>query len=251
MSIQFKKFIKISGKIKCLTGLHIGASKDVMEIGGIDNPIIRDPLTDMPYIPGSSLKGKLRSLLEMEIDGKLNSKGKIHSCTEADCQICTVFGSSVEDAGDRGPTRLIVRDAFLTDNSKEKLGSLREKGLNCTEEKFENVINRLTSRAEHPRQTERVPAGTNFEFEMIYKVFERNGDGGASDIKMFKWLLQGLYMMGFDALGGSGSRGYGKIQFFNIDNTPDSVDVENLNDDKGKTEVIELKDLYKELTANK
>jgi len=245
MSIQFKKFIKVSGKIKCLTGLHIGASKDVMEIGGIDNPIVRDPLTDMPYIPGSSLKGKLRSLLELEIDGKLNSKGGVHSCKETDCQICTIFGSSVEDAGERGPTRLIVRDAFLTDHSKEKLGSLRDKGLFYTEEKFENVINRLTSRAEHPRQTERVPAGSNFEFEMVYKVFSRNGDNGTTDIKMFKWLLQGLYMMGFDALGGSGSRGYGKIQFFNIDNKPDSVDVENFSDEKGKVDIIELKTFIK------
>ncbi len=247
MSIQFKKFIKISGKIKCLTGLHIGASKDVMEIGGIDNPIIRDPLSNMPYIPGSSLKGKLRSLLEMEIDGKLNSNGGVHSCKESDCQICCIFGSSVENAGDRGPTRLIVRDAFLTEHSKEKLESLREKGLNCTEEKFENVINRLTSRAEHPRQTERVPAGTNFKFEMVYKVFERNGDNGENDLKMFNWLLHGLYMMGFDALGGSGSRGYGKIQFFGMNNEPDSVNIENLSDEKGKIEVVELKDRYKEL----
>ncbi len=251
MSIQFKKFIKISGKIKCLTGLHIGASKDVMEIGGIDNPIIRDPLTEMPYIPGSSLKGKLRSLLELEL-GHFKNDGSIKQCNNKEnCPICMVFGSSVEDAGDRGPTRLIVRDALLSNSSKQDFKKLKDKGLNYAEEKFENVINRLTSRAENPRQTERVPAGTNFEFEMIYKVFERDGDNGASDTKMFKWLLQGLYMMGFDALGGSGSRGYGKIQFLNIDSTPDSVDVENLSDDKGKTEVIELKDLYKELMANK
>jgi CRISPR-associated protein Csm3 len=57
-ALEFKENVIISGKIICNTGLHIGGSKEELEIGGTDAPVIIDPETRIPVIPGSSLKGK-------------------------------------------------------------------------------------------------------------------------------------------------------------------------------------------------
>lgn len=202
--------IKIKGKILAKTGLHIGASKEVGEIGGLDMPVIRDPITDFPYIPGSSLKGKMRSLFErfMMKEGtlKLESIGeaKIHVCNNPDCKICRLFGSSTRDSNI--PSRLIVRDSFLTADSKKKLENI-ESPLRYTELKWENVINRITSEA-NPRQIERVPAGTEFEFEIIYNIENKNHlKDDLEDLFLSMKLLEDDY------LGGHGSRGYGQIIF--------------------------------------
>ncbi|WP_297499767.1 type III-A CRISPR-associated RAMP protein Csm3, partial [Thermococcus sp.] len=72
MDRHFYGKVVIRGRIKALTGLHIGSQRDVSEIGGIDNPVIKDPHTGLPYIPGSSLKGKLRSLFEVFTNSKLD-----------------------------------------------------------------------------------------------------------------------------------------------------------------------------------
>ena len=113
------KIKTLSGKIKVETGLHIGAGNDVIEIGGMDNPIIRNPKTKMPYIPGSSVKGKMRSLMEWKLGKVAQNNGKPCSCGK--CEVCRVFGVSAanrsdeeEQAGQRGPTRLIVRDAEIS-----------------------------------------------------------------------------------------------------------------------------------------
>ena len=128
---------KITGKIVVKTGLHIGAGNDKVEIGGMDNPIIRNPLTREPYIPGSSIKGKMRSLMEWKLDKLKNTGGKVCSCGKPECEICRVFGSAntrSEGAKDRGPTRLIVRDATLTGEWKKKF----QDGKALVEEKSEN-----------------------------------------------------------------------------------------------------------------
>lgn len=230
MSIKLLRYKRIKGIIRCETGLRIGAQSNVIEIGGMDNPVTRNPVNDLPYIPGSSLKGKIRSLLEWGIPGKLNNDGSVHSCSKPNCEICRIFGpgkSSDEPA--IGPSRAIFRDANLTEKSIKDLEELRKKkGLIYVEEKTENVINRVKGKAEHPRTLERVPAGTEFEFEISYRVFEVNGDNGTTDEQNFNWLLHGLWLLYQDALGGSGSRGYGKISFLNVvGENGNSVEIKN------------------------
>jgi CRISPR-associated protein Csm3 len=235
MAIKLIGYKIIKGVIRCETGLRIGGAQETIEIGGMDNPIIRNPVNDRPYIPGSSIKGKLRTILEYEIPGKLHPDGKVHEwCgtgnNEDDknnqrgryCPICLIFGVTDEEAT-IGPSRGIFRDAGLTSDSLEKLEELRrKKGLIYAEEKYENVINRIKGKAENLRQMERVPAGTEFEFEIAYRVFDVDGDNGETDNNNFNWLLHSLWLLTQDALGGSGSRGYGKVSFptITVDGTP-------------------------------
>ncbi len=210
------------GIIKAMTGLHVGASKETMEIGGLDAPVIKNPATNEPYIPGSSLKGKLRSLLEMRLhtDGKIkfnrnigtqSNKIMIHVCDDKEsaikCEVCRVFGISGKGEKPDGtpnanfPARIKVRDAGFTEYSRNYTE-------NETEIKFENSLDRITS-ASNPRQIERVPAGAEFEFEMIYNVedLEQLED----DIRN---LLSTMELLEDDALGGHSSRGYGKVKFY-------------------------------------
>ena len=205
--------IIFKGVIKALTGLHVGASKETMEIGGLDSPVIKNPVTGEPYIPGSSLKGKLRSLLEMklhtekglEFNHEMRVGGsviRLHVCKAHDeaikCEVCRVFGSS----GDTNfPARIKVRDAEFTEYSREFTE-------NEMEIKFENSLDRITS-ASNPRQVERVPAGAEFEFEIIYNV--EDPDQLEDDIRN---LLSTMELLEDDALGGHGSRGYGKVKFY-------------------------------------
>jgi CRISPR-associated protein Csm3 len=206
MSIEYKT---LSGILHCKTGLHIGGASETIEIGGMDNPVIRNPLNDQPYIPGSSFKGKMRSLLEWEL-GEIMEDGSIHKCNDPTCPICRIFGSS-EDNIERGPTRVIFRDAFLTEASLQRLEMLRKgKGLLYVENKTENMINRLKGKAEKPRTQERIPPGIEFEFSIGFRVLEKTDEG------LFPYLLHGLWLVQQDALGGSGSRGYGKIKFLNV-----------------------------------
>lgn len=217
---------KIEGIIEIITGLHIGGSTAIIEIGGKDNPIIKHPITKEPYIPGSSLKGKMRSLLEWSL-GKLdtnpNSKdfGDVHKwCKDETCPICVIFGTSAEEAG-IGPTRLIIRDAVLDADykNKQKERDFNWTPLDITEDKCENAINRITARA-NPRSLERVISGTMFSFKMSYKVFEKTEkqaneklDNGNGDEGLFKHVLDGLRLIEKDALGGAGSRGCGQVSF--------------------------------------
>jgi len=208
MNIQLLGYQKITGTITCVTGLRIGGSSEVIEIGGLDNPIIKHPLTNEPYVPGSSLKGKMRALLEFKLN-KVHPEGKVHeydaSTCKTDCPICRIFGVAKGEGSPFGPSRLIVRDARLISNgSADKTR---------TERKWENVINRIKGTAENPRQMERVPAGTTFKLEMDYRVFDVDGDKGATDLALFVHVLRGLRLIELDTLGGSGSRGYGKVSF--------------------------------------
>jgi len=201
--MQLQKIITITGQIVLKTGLHIGGSKDDIEIGGIDNPVIKHPLTQEPYIPGSSLKGKMRCLMEYFYN-KVSSDGSPHNCAETNCPVCRLFGTS-KDGWQGGPTRLIVRDAFLNKTwGKEIL----DKGLSCIEEKVENAINRLEGKAVHPRTMERVPEGAKFDCEIGLKIFD-------IDIEqdLLNDVIKAMRLLELDTLGGSGSRGYGKIEF--------------------------------------
>lgn len=212
--LVLQDYLTLRGTIHCITGLRIGTAADVIEIGGLDNPIIKHPLTGLPYIPGSSLKGKMRALLELR-HNMIDASGDVHKpngqgCTGDDCFVCRLFGSSAGE-GAVGPARLIVRDAEPTNEWQDTFNGLLEAGKSPTEIKYENTINRITAMA-NPRQMERVPAGVEFNFELGYRVFD-TGDDGATDRRLFKHILEGLLLLQSDTLGGSGSRGYGKVTF--------------------------------------
>lgn len=215
---------KLSGKIVVKTGLHIGAGNDKVEIGGMDNPIIRNPFTHEPYIPGSSIKGKMRSLMEWKFDKLKDFGGKVCSCGKPECEICRVFGSAnmkSDETKDRGPTRLIVRDAVLAEDWKEKFRN----GSSIVEEKNENSLNRITAEAT-PRPIERIVPGVEFDFEILYRIID-TGDGGELDEKYFKdVVLESLKLLQNDYLGGGGSRGNGQIEFKDlVDENNNSVEL--------------------------
>jgi len=229
------KYKKVKGQIRLITGLHIGGSKEEIRIGETDNPVIRHPINNFPYIPGSSLKGKIRTLLEWFLPGKVNANGDVHGCTDPKCPVCRLFGTSEKETT-TGPGRVLFRDCELDDDSKEKLKKLKnEKGLLYVEEKYENVIDRTTGTVSKkgggPRQMERVPAGMAFNFEIDYRIFDMDGDDGKIDEACFYYIKKGLQLLESDALGGSGSRGYGKIEFEKLeDEQGNSIDLKNLEE---------------------
>ena len=215
--MKIKSIKNIKGTIELVTGTRIGGSSDIIEIGGNDSPIVRNPLTKEMYIPGSSLKGKMRMMMEW-ITGKVKENGKVHSCPDKDCPICRVFGREAKDSEKAmsGPTRIIVKDAYLTDESRERLIELKEETGIDTEWKYENTINRLDSTA-NPRNSERVPAGISFNFSISYKVLDL-GDDGKKDEENFKEIvLRGLKALLLEGIGGGVSRGNGQIKFTKLE----------------------------------
>jgi CRISPR-associated protein Csm3 len=223
MDRGFYGTITLKGKIKVLTGLHIGCQREVAEIGGVDNPIIKDPLTQLPYLPGSSLKGKLRALWEIynntlqpqnkrgRGDGKFFNRksGKdtyIHACESYDkainCPVCRLFGSSGHKNSLNCPSRVLVRDCHLTEEWRKRF----ESGEATTEIKHENAMDRVTA-STNPRPQERIPPGVEFDFEIIYSIED---DKWREDVRN---LLSAMKMLEDSYLGGSGSRGYGKVEF--------------------------------------
>jgi CRISPR-associated protein Csm3 len=219
--MELKGYKNIEGVIEVVTGLHIGGSTAIIEIGGKDNPVIRHPISKEPYIPGSSLKGKMRSLLEWKLgkintDAKARDYGDVHKwCGKHNCPICVIFGTSADEAG-LGPTRLVVRDAILSAEYRKAQKERDETWtvLDLTEDKYENSINRITARA-NPRNFERVVSGVKFDLRMSYRVFT-NGNGDketGNDEGLFKYVIEGLKLIEKDALGGAGSRGCGQVKF--------------------------------------
>ncbi|MEW5958021.1 MAG: type III-A CRISPR-associated RAMP protein Csm3 [Chloroflexota bacterium] len=219
--IQLTGRIFLSFEIGTLTGLHIGGSDEGISIGGVDKTVIRNPLTNRPYIPGSSLRGKIRSLTEKYTGAPQNQpigKAKIHTCkNEADyqnCQVCQVFGAPGENEFST-PTRLIVRDVPMTDASADELTQLRT-DLPFTEVKTEVAIDRVTSQAS-PRQMERVPAGVVFgRAQMVYSLYDGDKFDSAADLDRFKTVITGLQLLEDDYLGGLGSRGSGRVALTHI-----------------------------------
>lgn len=255
--------IIITSTLVVETGLHIGGGGENLDIGGLDKPVIRDPMTQRPYLPGSSIKGKLRAILERWLKKPLNRSGGSGTYRyESDdledgyteispgkfvryqgartCELSRVFGSTggsncylkadiigaeelenkgnhqtingetyIKTKGRNHPARLIVRDCHLTEESVTKLEKI-DTGLYMTEWKFENGIDRVTAAA-NPRQLERVPAGSKFKFEIVYTVEDETQ--AAEDLEN---LAIALAILEDDALGGHGSRGYGKIRFENF-----------------------------------
>ena len=256
--------LRLVSTLTAETGLHIGGGGETLDIGGLDKSVIRDPVTQQPYLPGSSIKGKLRATLERLLNKPLNRAGgsgtyRYESDDLVDgftdigdgqyvryegantCEVSRLFGSTggtkcwipsaiardealaTNDAstatidggqytrikGRNAPARLIVRDAHLLPESAKQLKKI-DTGLFMTEWKFENGLDRITAAA-NPRQLERVPAGAKFHFELVYTV--ENKTQAVEDLKN---IAIALAILEDDALGGHGSRGYGKVRFENF-----------------------------------
>jgi len=208
--------IFITCNVEAVTGLHIGGAESSLSIGGVDNVIVRDPLSNRPYIPGSSLKGKMRSQMEKFHGLPQNRRiGQvhIHTCATADayagCAVCHVYGLPGELPFSTS-TRLVVRDVQLTEESVADLQRAKT-DLPMSEVKWEAAIDRVTSAAT-PRQMERVPAGAVFgPAELVYSIYE------AGDLARFANVVEGMQLLQDDYLGGSGSRGSGKVAFTEIE----------------------------------
>jgi len=198
MSIKLEKKVIYKGTITLKTGLHIGGTNASLNIGGPDKFVVRNPLTNIPYIPGSSLKGKMRSLVEIA-NGETNG-GKPSNNPKS--KAGQLFGTAGDSAENR-PSRLIVRDAEL-DLSKPEMFDNTD--LPYTESKTEVAIDRVTSKA-NPRTFERVPAGAKFKLELVLNVFENEDEKGLKAT-----LNQAIKLLEDDYLGGHGSRGYGQVK---------------------------------------
>ncbi len=191
--------IEINGIIEVVTGMHIGGSSAFAAIGAVDSPVIRDTLTDMPIIPGSSLKGKMRTLLTKKYSDGLPPQ----NADEDDERIKRLFGA--------GGKKAITSRVLFSDMILYNMEELKKFGLtSATEVKFENSINRQTAVA-NPRQIERVIRGSEFSFSIIYNVTSKQ-----EILEDMETLSDGFKLMEYDYIGGNGSRGYGKIKFKNI-----------------------------------
>jgi CRISPR-associated RAMP protein, csm3 family len=218
------KIYELKGQIKLLSGLHIGGGDDTMKIGGIDNQVIKQINSKEPYIPGSSLKGKMRSLLEWDLrvvnisDGQNKGKpfsakflGLVPDIERKNVEnLLKIFGDSDTQANKFGITRISFSDCPLTEDVRNKT---KNGALKLTESKYENVIDRIKGTASNPRQTERVPAGIEFKYDIKLKVLD---DDDKSEF--FALVERGMTLLERDYLGGSGSRGYGRIEFSNKKN---------------------------------
>lgn len=201
-AIKLTKKIVYSGTITLKTGLHIGGTNASLNIGGPDKFVVRNPINNIPYIPGSSLKGKMRALIEIA-NGETNG-GKPTNNPNSNAGY--LFGVSGDSENSR-PSRLIVRDAELDVSNPEMFANT---DLPYTESKTEVAIDRVTAKA-NPRTFERVPAGAQFKLNMVLNIFE-----GEDENKLKATLNQAIKLLEDDYLGGHGSRGYGQVKFDNL-----------------------------------
>lgn len=234
--IRLLGHITIAGEIEAVTGLHIGGTADAIDKGGIDSPVIKNPVTNEPYIPGSSLRGRMRSLLEKKGGRPLKSlnsdktiwmeiypKKEYHNDSTnlaKKSEVCRVFGDS--SCSKNVPSVLIVRDALYTSDTREGctrngryIGKYMDNGLPVTEAKMEIVVDRITSQAV-PRTIERVPSGARFGFSIVYRVQEQADWPDAvknvpEDLKNILWALKEI--QNHDGLGGNTARGHGVVRF--------------------------------------
>jgi len=249
-------------KLRIITGLHIGSSDDTMKIGGIDSSVVKREIYSNsdgtinydgtgkkitePYIPGSSIKGKIRSLLEHSfglireqkqilkdkagkpIDTNFMNKINDTNLKKKANIIITLFGESAGsgDTNNTKITRAVFRDTFLTATSRKQY--LEDK-IKLSEEKAENTINRVTVTA-NPRFMERVPAGVEFDFEYVLRDFVED-----KKLPLEKTLELGLLLLQNDTLGGGGSRGNGKIEFEKYQNTNLNEEIKKIMDEIEKS----------------
>jgi len=214
--MKHKEYLEITGVMECITGLRIGGKKEASSIGETDNPIIRHPVSHHPYVPGSSLKGKLRSLLELKYCPSTQQTGK--PCIEppSENDVAAMFGTADIRSATQ-PARLIFRDARLSDESLALLSEALPTVL--AEVKTEIAMNRNEGKTQSGslREQERVPAGTKFNLSLTVRLFDEDAKRREG---YFTKLAEGFEMLEKDYLGGSGTRGYGKVKFTTKDGKP-------------------------------
>ncbi len=202
---QLHKKIFIKGEIKLLTGTHIGGTNSAMGIGGPDSTVVRNPIDNRPYIPGSSLKGKMRAMIDIA-DGTIEkvNMGQVKNSASQDpnSNSAKLFGTARNDDKQR-PSKLIVRDGKILSDDSDFVNT----DLPYTESKTEVVIDRITAKAT-PRQIERVPAGAIFNLDLVLNVFDEDNQN-----EQLNTLFRALKLVQEDYIGGSGSRGYGQVEF--------------------------------------
>ncbi len=206
---QLSKKLVISGEVTALTGLIIGGTSTALAIGMPDKLVVRNPVTNQPYIPGSSLKGKMRSLIELR-DGTIGGKGgggiEHGASNDPNAAACKLFGytqGNDKNKAQQQPSRLIVRDSNLINaEALAKIGDMP-----YSEIKAENSIDRITSAA-NPRFFERVPAGAKFNLSLVLNIFTSDDED-----ELISDLIASLKMVEDDYLGGCGSRGCGQVKF--------------------------------------
>jgi CRISPR-associated protein Csm3 len=195
----------ITSIITLISGARIGGSDDVLQIGGTDLTCIKDPASGKPYIPGSSLKGKMRSALEKSTgtaEGIQPSKRG---------PIARVFGPHFDVRHQEGPTRIRVHDAQLLPGSEFTL-----------ELKTESVNNRETGTAMHPRTLERVAPGARFGLRIDFDVYDIDAGFKYTDLfdkkqhagreAILAIINDGLELLCQSGIGSGTSRGYGQIE---------------------------------------
>jgi len=202
MSIKLVKKVLYTGTITLKTGLHIGGTNAALNIGGPDKFVVRNPINNIPYIPGSSLKGKMRSLVEIARGCvTFDNKGNAKPSEDPNSVSGRLFGVAT-GADNNRPSRLIVRDAELDIDACD----FSNTDLPYTESKTEVAIDRVTAKA-NPRTFERVPAGAKFKLNMVLNIFE-----GEDEAELKNTLNQAIELLQDDYLGGHGSRGYGQVK---------------------------------------
>ena len=196
--------IKVTGIINIETGMHIGASDGFSVIGAVDSPVAKDAVSRIPYIPGSSLKGKIRSLVAKAY----SDSGIAPKFNDQDDKVTRLFGAGAGNNNHPKPSRLIFSDMIM-----ENIEELKKNGVeDGTEVKEENTINPITAEA-NPRQIERVVRGAKFPLTIIYNAEKENEEEMLEDIET---LALGLKLLSYDYIGGHGSRGYGRVTIDNI-----------------------------------
>lgn len=221
--------LEISGVIESLTGLHIGGGSQFAAIGAVDSVVIKDIQDDLPMIPGSSLKGKLRSLLSKQLsDGKLP---KEHN--QDDDRIKRLFGHA--ESKNPKTSRIYFSDIFMSEESREEL---ENSDMDATEIKFENTITRTTGVA-NPRQIERAIKGISYNMSLIYNI--ENESEIEEDFKLLKMAFK---LLKYDYLGANGSRGYGRVDIKDLDVKALIVDGE---DENCKNVIESCKNILKEV----
>jgi CRISPR-associated protein Csm3 len=211
--VILKEYVSLTGEIVCRTGLRIGGSGGQLEIGAVDNTLLRDPVSGLLYMPGSSLKGKMRSGLEA-LKQNFNSRRQPQDtdpCGCGECSVCRLFGPYQNTTSNAGPTRLLVRDLHLTEKAREELRAYEREGRSGIEEKTENLINRRTRAATNPRTSERIAPGLAFELQLVLRIFD-DDDRAA----LIGEVERALGQVVADGLGSSVSRGYGQIEVRNL-----------------------------------
>lgn len=205
---QIVKKIIVTGKLKLITGMHIGGTNSTMNIGGPDKFVVRQSKDGCPYIPGSSLKGKMRSLIEL-FDGTINQTEKNGQFSygptdDKASRAGKLFGTVHKDESKQHPSQLIVRDSSLLN---PEAACFKNTDLPLTEAKTEVSIDRITAKA-NPRTFERVPAGAEFGINLVLNVFS-----GDDEKKLLDTLKTAIKLLEDDYIGGQGTRGYGQVLF--------------------------------------